>query len=424
MVRRIGAIRQLVSDSLPVKQMGLVCSNRCIKMLGMIRRAILANTRTLPRPAAALLRLLGTVVLLLAGGCVLLPATDNEEGTSSAYDHVLPAGWTAVGDWVPVNLDGDDEDENLLLFRFDNGQVGAQIVEGDPTTTISPPHRLLPRYFDDGAALGHGVIAPPFTPSRAITVTQVNGNVPARELVILAQGTHLTFAWWRGTRQGYGVTQLVAPGGFGVDWETWLDDPTPINAVVGYTPLDDYRARANLCTRTHYTRRTDLPADVPAIIFRAEDMGLHFCGSVIPSHPYAPEGVVMAYMHWPRADTTGLINLLTPGTTLAQLDAESVATRWPMERVADIAAYPSVTMPHEGEAETVLSPTTAVCVEFAELANPALRRWLVYTLRFQPPVAQQRLPERWTVSGAFAEPAPPAPPPDHYCREVLNRRTP
>ena len=363
------------------------------------------------------------VGLLLLGGCTLLPRTEPEVPINTRYDHVLPAGWTAIRDWQPVNLDSDSEDEYLLLFRFDNGQVGALIAEGDPATSISEPEQLLPRYFDDHGALGQGVIAAPGTLSNIITATQVSGNNPAHELLIRSGETHLTFAWWKGTRLGYGVTQLYAPGGFGVDWETWEDDPAPITSVMGYFPLDDYRARANVCRVVQYTRRTDLPSDFPTIVFGAQPQGLHFCASAIPLHPYAPEGVVLAYLHWSRADSAGLLHLLTPGTTLGQLDAESAAERWPIERIADIAAYPSVPMA-QTEAEHVLSPTTTVCVEFAETANPTLRRWLLYTLRYQPPDAQQRLPGRWTVSGAFPEPMPMEPPPAGYCATILERIAP
>ena len=366
--------------------------------------------------------------ILLLGACALLPSTEDAEITTQAYDHVLTAGRTAIGDWHPVNLDSDDEEEHLLFFRYDSGQVGALIVEGDPVTSISEPEQLLPRYFsehlfNDPGALGQGIIAPPDTPGMVITATQVSGNNPARELLIRGGDTHLTFTWWKGTRLGYGVTQLYAPGGFGVDWETWDDDPAPITSIMGYFPLDDYRARANICRVMQYTRRTDLPSEFPTIVFGVQPQGLHFCQSSIPNHPYAPEGVVLAYLLWPRADSAGLLHLLTPGTTLAQIDAESAAERWSLERIAEIAAYPSVPMA-QGGTEQVLSPTTAVCVEFAERANPTLRRWLVYTLRYQPPDAQQRLAERWTVSGAVAEPVPMEPPPADYCATILSRNAP
>lgn len=365
---------------------------------------------------------IGAAIFLL-GGCILLPPTDREQTVAGAYDHILPAGWEGLGDLKPINLDGDEQEENLLLFRFDNGQVGALIIEGDPATTISPPDFLLPRYYDEGGALGQGIIAAPGTPSSAITVTEVSGNSPAREVTIFGGGTHLTFAWWKGSGRGYGVTQLVAAGGFGVDWETWGEDPAPLSVVMGYEPLLDYRARSNICEMLLYTRRTDLPTDFPSIIYSAQPQGLHFCGSVIPAHPVAPEGVVLAYLRWPRAGDMGMLTLLTPGTTLPQLDAESASERWQMERVADIAAYASVPMSQE-QVGGALTPTTAVCVEFAETVNPALRRWVVYTLRYQPADSAQRLPGRWTVSGARTEPPPMEPPSAGYCETILARNAP
>ncbi len=69
-------------------------------------------------------------------------------------------------------------------------------------------------------------------------------------------------------------------------------------------------------------------------------------------------------------------------------------------------------------------PTTTVCVEFAETANPTLRRWVVYTLRYQPPDAVLQLPDRWTVSGAFTEPPPMESPAPGYCATILNRNAP
>jgi hypothetical protein len=121
--------------------------------------------------------------------------------------------------------------------------------------------------------------------------------------------------------------------------------------------------------------------------------------------------------------------LLTPGATLSQLEAESAYERFPLERVADIAAYASVPM-NAAQVESVqgqndsLAPTTSVCVEFAEKSNPTLRRWVVFTLRYQPPDETQRLPDRWTLSGAFTEPPPMEPPPPGYCATILNRNAP
>jgi hypothetical protein len=359
-------------------------------------------------------------ISLLLGGCSLLPASKKEQAQAS-HERVLPIGWEAISDWQPVNLDDDQDTENLLLFSFDNGQVGALILEGDPATSISTPTYLLPRYFDNEQALGQGIIAPPGTPAGEITVTQVKGDKPTVELTILGATTHLTFAWWEGDSYGYGVTQLYAPGGFGVDWDTWRKDPKPVVSVVGYYPMQDYRARSNICNLVLYTRRNDLQGSLPSIIFTGEDQGLNFCNSKIPVYPYAPEGVVLAYLLSPRSGELAPDELLTPGTSVEQLDAQSAYERLPTERIDDIAAYPSALI-EQGQPEAGL--TTSVCVELAEKANPSLRRWLVYTLRYEPADMSKSLPERWTVSGAFTEPPPVDPPQHGYCEVVLGRNVP
>jgi hypothetical protein len=58
------------------------------------------------------------------------------------------------------------------------------------------------------------------------------------------------------------------------------------------------------------------------------------------------------------------------------------------------------------------------------VTNPALRRWVLYTLRYQPPDVEQRLPDRWTISGAFTEPPPLEPPAAGYCESILARNAP
>ncbi len=101
---------------------------------------------------------------MLLSSCRLLPATEQEEAVAETTDRVLPVGWEAVEDWQSINVDADDEDEHLLLFRFDGGQMGALILEGDVSTSISPPEQILPRYFEEQGGLGQGVIAAPGTP--------------------------------------------------------------------------------------------------------------------------------------------------------------------------------------------------------------------------------------------------------------------
>ena len=132
------------------------------------------------------------------GGLFAAPPSKSEQAQAT-HERVLPTGWESISDWQPVNVDDDKEEENLLLFRFDNGQVGALILDGDPATSISPPQYLFPRFFDDEGALGQGVIATPGTPASEITVTQVKGDKPTVELTILGERekSDLCLVEWR-----------------------------------------------------------------------------------------------------------------------------------------------------------------------------------------------------------------------------------
>jgi hypothetical protein len=52
------------------------------------------------------------------------------------------------------------------------------------------------------------------------------------------------------------------------------------------------------------------------------------------------------------------------------------------------------------------------------------RRWLVFTLRYQPADLQARLPDRWIITGAAQEPAPIATQSTSYCRSIIERASP
>lgn len=405
---------------------------------------------------------LGVGCMMLLGGCALLPSPERGDALEVEFEQVLPAGWEPLGRWQSVNLDADGDDEYLLFFRFDSGQVGALIYDVAPapnasqTYNVSQTYHLLPRYFDDQGNLGQGVIAPPGMPADAIAVyqigtspinveldeatptgtAQIEGSVAKPELVIWGGNTHLTLVWWKdngareseadGTTGSYGVTQLYAPGGFGgVDWQAWQREPSSIQTVAGFYPLEDYRARSYICRLVLYTRRSDLSG----IAFSALPQGLHFCDGTIPANPFAPEGVVLAYLLQQRPADDLLQPLLTPGTTLPQLDAESGYTRFAMERIEDVATYETTPLRAEQaqraqEQASVIAPTTPVCVELAEQANPSIRRWVIFTLRYQPSDAAQRLPGRWTLSGAFEEPTPVQTPASGYCETILARSAP
>lgn len=307
------------------------------------------------------------------------------------------------------------------------------------------PYRLLPSYwsFSYGSDPGHGIIAPPDAADAVEVVTVPWGegeqtlDAPA-ELLILGSNSHLTFVWWKGPVEGYGVTQLVAYGGFaGIDWADWAAKPTPIMSISGFEPILDYRARSQICRQVDYTRQTtgvpNLDDDGGAapsvtvdgdIVFDVEDRGLRFCAETIPSYPFYPEGVVLAYLQRPPGGDRTLERLVAPGITTAQIDADGALDRLTRERVDDIATYRTIPVPPGGMQTGEFAPTTSVCVALTERESPSIQRWLVFTLRYQPPDTVTQLPDRWVIAGVRFEPQPVTPPQRPYCETVLARSAP
>jgi hypothetical protein len=399
------------------------------------------------------------LLALLAGGCSSLLLRQERPRVPLELDFakVLPEGWEPIRSWTEVNIDGDEAVEYLLLFRYDAGQIGAAIYDSQiatdlvgvvdidatpvPSATVAlapaalqpfgyyKPYRLLPSYwaYSFGGGMGQGFVAPPGQESAVVPVAVTNdgGNGPAAELVLRGGTTHLTFVWWKNQIEGYGVTQLYAAGGFeGVNWDSWGAAPKPILEIAGLTPVEDYRARSQICRETAYTRR-EASEDAPsAIVFDAADQGLRFCQAETPPHPFYPEGVVLAYLRMPEGDRKGLDLLLTPGVAAGQVDADVDVGRLANERIDDIATYATVQVTPGALREGEFAPTTSACVQLTGQDNADARRWLVFTLRYQPPDLERRLPDRWTISGVRAEPRPISPPAGPYCASILGRGAP
>jgi hypothetical protein len=355
--------------------------------------------------------------LLLTAGCGLLPPVQRPgAATPAPTDVPWPGGWTALGDWQPVNLDGDPADESLRFFRFDGGAVGALIAPLPSADALSEAVLLLPRHFGDRAALGDGWLAPPGTPLGDLHTRVFDDNGRAT-LLIRGGASHLTWVWGDGAG-GYGVSQVVAAGGFvGVDWAAWAASPTPLPQLVGRVPLADGRTRSQLCRWVTYTQRRD----VAGILYEATPGGLGFCAERVPPYPFYPEGVVLAYLLGPRPGGDELPARLAPELTLRQLDADAAFDRLARERIEDIAAYPALPVLRTPQGETV---TTPVCVELAEVDNLRARRWLVFTLRYFPYSVEAQLPARWAIAGVQLEPPPVGESPAHSCAAILSRRAP
>jgi hypothetical protein len=163
--------------------------------------------------------------------------------------------------------------------------------------------------------------------------------------------------------------------------------------------------------------------DLPSISFSEHNLGLTFCNSV-PEHPFYPEGVVMAYLA--LAGSTGtateeaVSHLLTPGVDIDDIQRDTSPIRLSEEMLDDIAAYETVPAQPAIVTSQDYLPTTTVCVEAALRANPDSRRWIIYTLQYQPPDFEERLPDRWTISRATEIPQPPGAQLSPYCASVLS----
>jgi hypothetical protein len=448
-----------------------------------------------------------TILLLATTGCGIFQSSSGAP-LELNYAGTLPASWNPLGTWHPVNVDDDDDVEYLLLFTYDQGQVGGAIYDSQispdllgvvdipatpvpsPTITLVPvplqplayyrPYRLMPSSwsYSYGGNVGHGflaapgdsgnvqILAPPRPDGNATATAEISESTvaqsdeneteagqenaesssqqneqsmpnPELEMMILGGDTHLTFVWWRDQLRGYGVTQLTAQAGFSDEnWQDWPSNPIPIQEIDGLDPLTDYRARSQLCRITHYTRdKLSLPPDpsmagLPSISFSEENQGLTFCNDV-PAYPFYPEGVVMAYLTLADGAATDAElqtaagHLLTEGVDADTIQRDTSQILLQDEMVDDIAAYETVPAQPAIVTDDEYLPTTTVCVEAAERDDPQSRRWVVYTLQYQPPDFSQRLPDRWTISSATEIPRPPSAQSGNgqasgYCSSLLN----
>lgn len=311
---------------------------------------------TAKRPLAAHSRpnrwpiLLSIALILVLAGC-----RNQEESTISDGPQlagVLPADWIPLtfgregllsdaSAWQEINIDDDLPPEYLLFFTYDNGQVGALIYDqqtgpsGIVSATPVPapnqpvgtyiPYRVEPSYWTKSTVTDTvGFMAPPGTGSDAITLDQVQrlppdpnnpaagqsttqyvagGSLPPNnELIVFGGTTTISVLWWRNAFNGYGITQMYAPGGLVFPLRQESSDERPLASVTGLTPEIGMLGRSNVCRQKRYMRaNTAEPPDVVPPVFQtavqydAQDRGLVFC-QYPPPFPFYPEGVVLGYL--------------------------------------------------------------------------------------------------------------------------------
>jgi hypothetical protein len=376
------------------------------------------------------------VLALLLGGCARLRRAPA--GVALDLTAFLPSEWKAIGDLQTINIDGDTASEYLLLFTYDpvpgvtDGPVGAIILdpqmeavltEADISILARPsgfpnPHAVLPSYW---LGAGQGFIAPPdqagnVTVHQVAFVTSNDGTqAPLVDtLVIRGGGSYLTFVWWKNVIEGYGVYQLYAPGGFeGVDWAAWQDAPQRLDRLVGVQPLNN---RSLFCRKTQYDRvevgapvnnaTTERAPYRQPISYQARDLGLSFCYGA-PAHPFYPEGVVMAYLTDANR-RAGLVFPANDSTALAQLTA--IFDPATVVRVDDARGYQAIPISVYDRVSRSTALTTTACaqVQIQPSAGGAPEeRWLLFTLRHQPPRLEPSSPDQLLVERIEVEPAPP-----------------
>lgn len=398
---------------------------------------------------------------LLLGGCFQL--RNEEVPAALPLNENLPASWSPLEDVQAMNIDGDVATEYLLYFTYDgsNGPVGAVIyntetdedtVAEDPAagrlSTSFIPYAILPSYRP-GA--GQGFIAEPSQRdainTRPVTFGEGLATGTATErgpnaLAILGATNYLTWVWWEPQNESYGVTQLHATDRFETAafepfaWDRWLSAPVPIPDIVAVHPLYD---RNRLCRRFRHIMveptETISPSGLLRVIsYHDYDLGLSFCRGV-PEMPFYPEGVVLAYLL--SGDMTLWDETWHDEATIEQL--KTLVAQPQVLRVNDLAGYrtlPGTERIVRGDAlqrgEYVV---TQVCVELimpagyndpqaqpvvlndllpstGEAVNidrdqgvPAMRHWLLFTLRHEPPQREPAMPDRLYIVNVQRLPA-------------------
>ena len=403
---------------------------------------------------------LGRLIMLLAVSALILSCTSQPQPESLTIDlgRNLPSQWQPIDNLLPINIDADAEDEYLLFYTYDPSQaltgvavpgpVGAVIF--DPQATLQQPergvenatsptpgiqaYRLLPSYW---RGAGHGFIAPPTEENlttfltvqrikvdekvdgysgRAEPPIQDNGGgesvaeddrpssaVRADELVVMGGkgifggATHISVFWWSNPRQGYGSTQISAPGGLYIAENGWggKAEEKPIRRLQALYPQDD---RSGLCKESIFERRLDPDHSTPdafrpAVFYVEGPRTLNFCyGS--PESPFYPEAVVIAYL----LDPSGRAELVRD--ELRGLLRRQLADFLWVDSIQYLATVdPYASTPADGGGPSGITTTVWATLIYSSAERPQERLY-AFTLAHVPSSVSQRTTDRWLIVDA------------------------
>ncbi len=363
---------------------------------------------------------------------------------------ILPEEWKAVSTWESINIDADAEEEYLLFYRYDasttadgegiDGPIGAVIYDSQtpigmpeesddssrPPAPWLQPYALLPNYWQ-GA--GFGFVAPPRQTGRpewsvvrredpretenryfevlaeqmpasvsGQAVGEAPSELPAHDELIVYGGnspiggpTYISIFWWSTISEGYGSTQISAPGGLQVEEWDGAANSSPMRTVRARYPQYD---RSLLCKESRFERRLDPNFTSPgafraAIYYEEGPRKLIFCYG-IPQSPFYPEAVVLAYLLRPDRNAQLLIE-----------EARQTVPRalegfvW-----VDALQYMATIPTFAGQADTSQRITTQVWASLIYQAGSGLESKLfAFTLEHVPSDLSNRTTDEWRIVG-------------------------
>jgi hypothetical protein len=214
---------------------------------------------------------------------------------------IIPQAWEPQDKQLPtVDIDGDDEPEWLLIYRYDSAREGRGPIGGviyDAQVDISPhdlgepipyrsaflvPYKLLP---DTRPGKGQGYLADVRVAEPEST--DVNGDGRADELILKGHGhdpavTRLSIFRWEGKEEGYSVQHFHGSGGI------TSEDQDSDGVLEKIAVLDLLHERSQFCRKRTYTRQD-------GGTYWASDPSVVFCYGV-PKHAFYPEGVVLTFL--------------------------------------------------------------------------------------------------------------------------------
>lgn len=352
----------------------------------------------------------------LLAGCTIPGFGGSEPSLNIDYRTYLPQEWTPVGEWQAVSVDDDDQNEWLLFYAYDHGQIGGMILDFQSSVDFVPdqanmekttpvpnqpasaavPYRLLPSYW---AETGQGFIDKPNQPTqpqfysvkrdRAQEIGATSADSGPDELIIRGGNQYVSFFWWRGVLQGYGVAHVSAPGGVNPPggWDKW-DQKSPPRTLQASYPEND---RSLLCRKSTYTRQLrashiENPYR-PAIYYQESPRRLDFCQTPPPAHPFYPEAVVLAYL----VGTGSVGDLVLPQR--AQEISEFVGEFAWVYSLSYYDALVALSSKEPDPAQRTMRVTATLALDEAGKNQRTLR----FTLQHQLPVKENPTSDRWQI---------------------------